>query len=206
MDEWDAVDAERKDTLALLETLEPSEWDTQSLCTEWKVRDVVAHLVLAATMSGRDAIGLVARHGFRFNRAMARSAVARGAADGVELVEAFRGTIGRRTSPPMTKPADNLVDLVVHAQDMRRPLGRVRQIPEPRLVPCLERLKGFGFPFGAKKRVAGLKLEADDYAWASGEGPLVRGPGEAILMMLAGRAVAVGDLSGEGIATLRSRA
>lgn len=105
----------------------------------------------------------------------------------------------------MTKSVDNLVDIVVHTQDIRRPLAIAPALAEGRLAICLDRLKGYGFPFGAKKRVAGLRLEATDIDWSWGEGPVVRGPGEAILMMLAGRRVADGDLEGEGTGILASR-
>ena len=205
MDTWVAIDEERKDTLALLESLEPVQWDVPSLCAEWKVRDVVAHLTMAATMSGASAVSLLLRNGLNFNRAMARSAREQGRADPAQLRDAFAATIGGRSKPPMTKPLDNLVDVVVHAQDIRRPLDIPRVIPEARLVPCLDRLKGYGFPFGAKKRVAGLRLEATDFDWASGEGPVVQGPGEVILLMLAGRRVVLGELSGDGAAVLATR-
>lgn len=205
MEIWDAIDGEREDTLAMLDGLQPEQWDAQSLCAEWKVRDVVAHLTIGATMSGGAAIALLLRNGFNFNRAMARTARADGAAGPSQLRGAFAATIGGRRTPPMTKPLDNLIDLVVHGQDMRRPLGLPRVIPEERLRPCLDRLKGYGFPFGAKKRVAGLRLEATDFDWVSGEGPVLRGPGEAILMMLAGRRVADADLEGDGTEVLAAR-
>lgn len=205
MDTWDAVDAGRHDTVQLLDSLEPGQWDAASLCSEWRVRDIVAHLIMGATMSNGAAVALLLRNGFNFNRAMARAAVRDGGMEPAVLLDAFAATIGGRRTPPMTKPVDGLVDLVVHAQDIRRPLGLARVIPEEHLVPCLERLKGFGFPFGAKKRVAGLRLEATDLDWSSGDGPVIRGPGEAMLMMLAGRRVAHQDLAGDGAGELASR-
>ena len=63
-------------------------------------------------------------------------------------------------------------------------------------------LTGF---IGAKARSAGLRFEASDLEWSWGDGPVVRGPGEALLLVLCGRPVALADLEGEGLATLRSR-
>lgn len=160
---------------------------------------------MGATMTGGAAMALLLRNGFNFNRAMARAAVASGAVEPVQLRDAFAATIGSRRTPPMTKSIDGLVDLVVHAQDIRRPLGASRTIPDDRLVACLERLKGYGFPFGAMKRVVGLRLEATDVEWVSGDGPVVRGPGEAILLMLSGRRVADTDLEGDGLEVLAAR-
>ena len=46
---------------------------------------------------------------------------------------------------------------------------------------------------------------ATDMEWTHGEGAEVRGTGEALLMAMCGRKSAVDDLSGDGVATLRSR-
>jgi hypothetical protein len=61
------------------------------------------------------------------------------------------------------------------------------------------------FVFGAKKRTAGLTLVASDMAWSHGAGPEVRGPAEALVMAMAGRRVALTDLTGDGLATFTSR-
>lgn len=38
MDTWDAVRAERTELAELLGGLTPQQWDTQTLCSEWRVR------------------------------------------------------------------------------------------------------------------------------------------------------------------------
>ena len=58
---------------------------------------------------------------------------------------------------------------------------------------------------GSVKRAHGLRLRATDVDWGHGEGPEVAGPGEAILMSLAGRAVALDDLCGAGLDELATR-
>ena len=70
---------------------------------------------------------------------------------------------------------------------------------------ALDRMKNTGSILGNKKRVAGLKLVASDMEWTCGDGPEVRGAGEALLMAMCGRKSALDDLSGDGVATLRSR-
>ncbi len=97
-----------------------------------------------------------------------------------------------------------LTDGTIHQQDIRRALGLARTIPEHRLVPALT------FSLGAptlptKGNVKGLKLIATDIEWTVGDGPEVTGPGEALLMAAAGRAAALADLSGDGLATLWER-
>ncbi|QNN55211.1 hypothetical protein [Nocardioides mesophilus] len=56
-----------------------------------------------------------------------------------------------------------------------------------------------------RRRAEGLRLVADDQDWSWGEGRAVDGPSEALAMALAGRAVAVDDLSGPGADLLRER-
>jgi uncharacterized protein (TIGR03083 family) len=103
------------------------------------------------------------------------------------------------------KPTEGLVDHVIHHQDIRRPLGLPREMPADRLVAALDVIPGLAGFVGAKKRVAGLHLHATDVAWSHGEGPEVRGTGEAILLTASGRAVALDELDGDGVGILRER-
>ena len=95
--------------------------------------------------------------------------------------------------------------VLIHGQDMCRPLGIQRDLPLTHLVPVADFVKNDTFIFGATKRIAGLKLVATDMDWSHGNGPEVLGPAEALVMMMAGRMVAVDDLSGEGKAALTTR-
>jgi len=65
--------------------------------------------------------------------------------------------------------------------------------------------KGSNLLIGAKKRIAGLSLRATDAQWSTGSGPEVAGPAISLVMAMTGRGAALDDLSGEGLATLRSR-
>ena len=51
-------------------------------------------------------------------------------------------------------------------------------------------------------RARGVRLVATDLDWAYGKGPEVRGSGEALLMVMAGRRAALDDLDGRGKAKL----
>jgi uncharacterized protein (TIGR03083 family) len=100
-------------------------------------------------------------------------------------------------------------ELMIHQQDVRRPLGLPRAIPGDRLVAvlrtCLGRGDGLIIGVKARKHAHGLTLVATDIEWSWGAGPEVRGPAEAILMAVAGRAHAVGDLTGAGVPALAAR-
>jgi uncharacterized protein (TIGR03083 family) len=96
---------------------------------------------------------------------------------------------------------------VIHHQDMRRPLGLPRVIPAERLTGVLDAIvtpKG-SVNLGSRERAAGLRLRATDADWAHGYGPGVAGPGEALIMALAGRAVGLPELQGDGLQILAAR-
>lgn len=59
--------------------------------------------------------------------------------------------------------------------------------------------------FVPEARVAGLRFVATDVDFATGDGPIVEGPGQSLALALAGRPALVGDLSGDGVATLTRR-
>ena len=98
-----------------------------------------------------------------------------------------------------------LGEVVVHSDDIRRPLGLRSEASAEAVVACLEMYKGASFPVGTKKRIAGLRLVATDVDWSHGSGPEVRGPGLALLAAMTGRSAGLTDLGGDGLATLTER-
>lgn len=93
----------------------------------------------------------------------------------------------------------------MHQQDIRRPLGRPRDITVERAIFIADQMEGRGFPLPAKQRIKGVRLNATGADWSHGEGPVVRGSLEALVMTMGGRAAALDDLEGEGVETLRLR-
>jgi uncharacterized protein (TIGR03083 family) len=200
-----AVEAERRDLADLLDRLAPADWEVGSLCPDWTVRDVVAHLTLATRLSKRAAVLGVVRARGDVNR-MIHDAARRRAAEfePAELVAQLRATAGSARRPFGTRPPDPLVDLLVHGQDIARPLGRTRPMPVVRVRPALEHVWSSSF-YGARRRFAGLRLVATDLAWSAGEGPEVRGPGGELLLVLTGRRAGLDGLDGPGVAEAAAR-
>ena len=62
-----------------------------------------------------------------------------------------------------------------------------------------------GLGCGSYKRTRDLHLVATDVGWSGGQGLEIRGPGEAILMAINGRADALNDLDGPGVEVLGAR-
>jgi hypothetical protein len=60
-----------------------------------------------------------------------------------------------------------------------------------------------GWPFWAKRRLSGLRLTATDTDWSAGNGAEVRGPIDALLLLLTARtAAAIPKLTGPGTTRL----
>ena len=208
MDTWKMVDDERTDLADLTDSFTSEQWDAPTLCTAWKVRDVVAHVTEGATLTGGKTIVTAAKYGFRINKMLNDEAIKGGAAPKDSLQTDLRATVGMRRTPPGVKAAGSLSDELIHQQDIRRALGIPRQIPEERLRVVLDETAKTGASYlPAKKRIKGLHLKATDIDWETGEpdGTEVTGPGEALLMAMAGRPVALADLTGPGVETLRAR-
>lgn len=205
MDTWQAVDEERSALADDLAMLDSGQWDAQSLCSAWRVRHVVGHLVGGADVKTGPFLAGMLKSGMNFNRFIAREGLALGAAPPDELLGQFRETIGTRRTPPGAKPEIMLTDLVCHSGDIRRPTGMTRSVPEATLLTVADTLKRIGFPLQVKKRIAGLHMSATDSDWSVGEGPSVEGPLASLIFVMAGRQVPLEDVSGEGKQTLQAR-
>jgi uncharacterized protein (TIGR03083 family) len=203
-DMWHHAHDERQALLGLLETLTPKQWDHPTLCSNWRVRDVVGHLINTTEIKLPSALWAIARSGFRMNDYIDKDARRRGAAPPDQLLAAFHAALPRTTHPPRQSPLAMLEDIVLHQIDIRFPLGQPRPVSCERMRLVADYLDGNGFYVG-KKLARGLRLEATDTDWTAGDGPLVRGPIEALVLTLSGRFVALDQLDGDGMETLSRR-
>lgn len=189
---------ERGELVALLRELTDDEWEAESLCAGWRVRDVVGHL-LWDTVPVPVYSAVVIRNGLsadRTNNALVAKAAALSTEQLADKLATRHGTFSR------VAPTLVLADMMVHHQDIRRPLGRGRSIPPERVRAVLDHPDPFARP-GRYRR--GLRWAATDLDWAHGSGPEVRGPGEALALAMVGRPAALADLEGDGVPMLRQR-
>jgi uncharacterized protein (TIGR03083 family) len=98
-----------------------------------------------------------------------------------------------------------LGEVVVHREDLLRPLGQQGTPSEEAVNACLDMFTRASFPVGGKKRIQGLRLVATDTGWTHGSGPQVSGPGMSLMLAMTGRAVGLDDLSGDGAAVMGQR-
>ncbi|MCV7429727.1 maleylpyruvate isomerase family mycothiol-dependent enzyme [Mycobacterium montefiorense] len=194
--------AERADLADFLSTVAPQDWQTPSLCSEWTVKDVVAHVISYEELG---TLGLLKR--------FAKGWVVRANRVGVDefatlspqqLLAFLRNHLQPRGLTAGFGGMIALVDGTIHHQDIRRSLGRPRRIPVERLERVLGAVPG-NPRLGAGRRIRGLQLRATDVDWVHGRRPEVTGPGEALLMAMTGRRAALTELSGPGRDTLATR-
>jgi uncharacterized protein (TIGR03083 family) len=199
---WPTIHAERAALASDLEGLSEAQWATPSLCTEWTIRDVLAHMTATAAKSPLSFLTGMISSGFRLT-AMQNKDIAQVKASG-DVLGAFKAAMGRSTSPP--GPTDTwLGEVLIHSSDIRRPLGIAHEYPADAAARVADSYKTTNLVMGGKRRIADLKLQADDVDWSHGDGPEVRGPMMSLLLAIAGRKDAIGDLSGDGVAELSAR-
>ncbi|MEV6279054.1 maleylpyruvate isomerase family mycothiol-dependent enzyme [Nocardia sp. NPDC051832] len=183
----------RNERLALadfLDGLSEAEWKQPSLCAGWTVHEVLAHLTLSNRDTLRTVLVDVIRAKGNWDRANADAAIRRAAQfSPAELLAQLRAGAGNHRRSPGAGVLDPLADILVHGQDIARPLGRtLRPAPEQVIAP-LEYVLGSMF-YGAKKRLRGKRLVATDVRWSHGDGAEeVRAPVVDLLLIATGRTV-----------------
>jgi uncharacterized protein (TIGR03083 family) len=195
---------ERRDLAEFLATLTPEQWAASTLCTRWCVRDVVAHVYSYEELGLARVAVRMALSRFNTDRANAIGVTDLAAAGNAELLAYARDHIQPRGLTALMGGKIALTDGMIHQQDIRRPLERPRDIPAARLVAALDTARSAP-TLAAAKRIRGLTLTATDLDWTTGDGPAVEGPGEALLMVIAGRAGITPELAGPGVTILAER-
>jgi len=201
---WPVIHQERGALVDDLASLTDAQWQTASMCSGWSVHDLLAHMVATAEMTKLGFFGKFAGAGFNFDRFAAKEVATGTAAGPAATLAAMRAAQNNTSSPP--GPVDSwLGETLIHSEDIRRPLGITHEYPADAVVRLLDFYKGSNLIVGAKKRIAGLSLRATDADWSTGNGPEVSGPAMSLLLAMTGRSASLDDLSGDGVATLRSR-
>ena len=191
-----AVHAERREQADLLATLTPDQWNAPTLCTGWRVREVIAHTTAPFhTSLGRILLDLARARG-DFNRMADRSARRDAARMSPEqLTSTLRDNITHPWTPPGGGPQGALSHDLIHGLDVTVGLGLDRCPPPERVALVLAgmRPKNVAF-FGTD--LTGVRLEATDLDWRYGTGEPLRGKAQDLLLVVCGRRLPVGRLVG----------
>lgn len=209
MDVWSTVSAERLRLADLLHGLTPQQWSTPSLCGQWSVREVAAHLG-APHRPARQVLPAFARDLLRargsFERANVIGTAREAQAPTEEITAQLRRAARSRFVPPTMPPQSQVAEVLVHGQDIRVPLG-VDEPGDPQgwgtaLEFLLSRAAVRGFvPAGRPE----LTWQATDLEHRFGPGApsgLVTGPVAALGMAAVGRSAWLDRLAGPGLPAL----
>jgi len=204
-DVFDMLTDERRRTADLLETLSEEQLATQSLCGLWTVKEVAAHLTALWEVGTVGFIPAIVRARGNFDKANDRITKRLVQRSMDEIVASIRENAGNRSTPPTFGAEAPLTDVIIHTQDICRPLGIARDVaPErTRIVLDLQtsgKVKRLGIP-----SVDGLHLVATDQDWSRGAGPEVRGRSVDLATALHGRTDAIADLEGDGVEDFQRR-
>ena len=201
---WALVHAERTALAEDLSGLNAEQWRHGTLCGQWDVEEVVAHLTAAASLNQWRWVRSMLGARFRADVHNQRRLVEHRGSTPAETLERFHAIIGSTAAPSGHTPA-YLGEVVVHAQDIRQPLGLTGRPNVDALTPVADFFARRDFAVASRTTTAGLQLRADDGPFATSAGPLITGSTLALVMSMAGRAPYIDELDGPGVPTLRAR-
>lgn len=169
---------------ALLESADL--WGDPSLCENWSVGHVVAHVTMPARLTPEQFGAGMAAAGGDFTT-MSDAVAARDATlPATDLLGALRSPDLHAWQPPGGGEVGALTHAVIHSLDVTVAVDRPSVAPPAALLAVLDLLaESQGSWFGLE--LAGSRLEATDSDWAWGEGQVVSGPAEHLVALLAGR-------------------
>lgn len=205
MTEWEIAAKARSDFADMIEGLSAEQLASSSLCEQWTAQDVAGHVVSFIEMSLPTMMFSMLKGGFNVDKAWTANAKKYGDRPIGQVAETIRSNASKPSAMKSFPGGLTTVDVAVHTQDVRRPLGLEGSLDPEVAKAALE----FCTSHAKRKmmvppdQIAGLRLEATDIDWSWGDGDLVSGPAEAILMGINRRNVAA-DLTGEGVAKLPS--
>jgi uncharacterized protein (TIGR03083 family) len=115
-------------------------------------------------------------------------------------LNALRSAINQTASPPQPT-ITRVIEIIVHSEDIRRPLQIRHDYSSAHIAEALRYLTR-DRRSGAKARLRGVTLHATDVDIVVGRGERVEGPAVSLLLAAAGRRAALPDLSGPGLQPL----
>lgn len=201
---WDLIRAERARLAEDLAGLRLTEWSAPTLCADWSVEEVVAHLTAGASIGRWAWMRSIAGAGFRPEVHNARRLAEHRGPTPAQTLERFRGVVDSRVAPTGDLWAW-LGEVVVHGSDVREPLG-IRTAPDPDAVLVVA--EGYvrkDFAVASRSTAKGLRLVATDSSFSAGDGPTVEGTILDLVLAMSGRPTAASRLRGDGAAVLVER-
>jgi len=173
----------------LLAGLTPEQWEAQSLCAGWRVRDVAGHLVWRLGSSRRELVGSAARaylgHFVRPSRAIDVVSRAAATAEPAQLVARLREIAAARAASGRGGITE-LTEAVVHGLDVAHPLGLTLPV-HATAGGAVALRRSLIAPTEIKAVLRTRRLVATDAEWSVGHGTPLRAPASGLILFLFGR-------------------
>ena len=179
--------------LADLLTAAPIEtWDRPSLCEQWLVRHVIAHVTMAVRLSPEQFGAEIARAGGDFGILSNTVAMRDACLPVSDLLAQLQSPALHAWQPPGGGAVGALSHAVIHSLDVTIALAEPPVAPKQAVIAVLDELVAEqGNWFGMD--LTDIRLEADDTGWTWGNGRLVRADTGSLLALLSGRALPSGQ-------------
>jgi uncharacterized protein (TIGR03083 family) len=192
-----AVAAEFLALADLLDSATDVQWDTASLCAGWRVREVIAHMTMAARYPEDKFMAELRRCEFDFGRLSNEIASRDAALPPSQLVANLRSEVMQHWTPPGGGYHGALNHVVIHGLDVTVPLRVPRRSPDGTIRIVLDDLTTGGVHEHFGTSIDGRSLQATDLAWSYGSGPALRGKAEDLALVLCGRTIPAGRIEGK---------
>ncbi len=192
-----AVAAEFLALADLLNSATDAQWDTPSLCAGWRVREVIAHMTMAARYPEDRFMAELRRCDFDFGRLSNEIASRDAGLPASELVASLRSEVMQQWMPPGGGYHGALNHVVIHGLDVTVPLRVPRRSPDATTGIVLDDLTRGGVHEHFGTSIDGRRLETTDLDWSYGSGSVLRGKAEDLALVLCGRMVPAGRIEGE---------
>lgn len=170
----------------LLAGPEGDAWDSPTLCENWQVRHVVAHVTMPVRLTPAQFGAEMAAAGGDFSL-LSDTVASRDASLPVpELLDQLRSPALHAWQPPGGGDVGALSHAVIHSLDVTTALERPAVAPAQAVTAVLDQLVAAeGAWFGVD--LTGVRLEVTDSDRAWGTGPAVRADSAGLVALLSGR-------------------
>lgn len=192
-----AVAAELTSLASLLADATEAQWDTPSLCDGWRVREVIAHMTMAARYPEEKFMAELRRCEFDFTRLSNEIAARDAGLPAGELVAGLRSEVMRHWAPPGGGYHGALNHAVIHGLDATVPLGAPRLTPDDTIRVVLDDLTSGDIHGNFGVSIEGRRLRATDLDWSYGSGATLSGTAADLALAMCGRAAGAQRLQGE---------
>jgi uncharacterized protein (TIGR03083 family) len=176
--------AQRTGLVQVLDGLAERDWDQPSLCDNWRIREVVAHITMPYRHSGAAILAAMVRARGKFDLAADRLARRDATEPPSALLDRLRRNVNHRWKPPGGGQLGALSHDVIHGLDITEALDLQPVSPPTRVVEVLSSsklLRAFNVD------LTPYRLIATDSDYTHGEGRSLRLPAKDLLLVVTGR-------------------